>query len=119
MDEYCAIFVERENDWLSSTRPTIVQELRQALDNKPLPVDSDEVLETVWMTLRERICNDWRLCDKILSGDAGLLLGLLRFLLPATLPTGSSAVITAVILGWRLGPEWMCKCSKRKKSEAR
>jgi hypothetical protein len=63
------IFVERENDWLPSTRPTIVQELRQALGNKPLPVDSDEVLETVWMTLRERICNDWRLCDKILSGD--------------------------------------------------
>jgi hypothetical protein len=86
---------------------------RAALGKKPSVTLGKTLFEELWAGFREKVCDEWNLCKKFKPSDPGFLLGLWAILKRGQ-PLGESDLyIIIAVLAVRLGPEWMCECSKR------
>lgn len=86
---------------------SMLTNLRRACRRDEVP-DPDDLLETIWDELRVKICDEYDLCSKFKRGE--VLLDIIQIAvagLPAPL---YKIVASAVILGFRRGPKWMCNC---------
>jgi hypothetical protein len=93
---------------------SMLQSLRSALRNEVSADNGEELFETLWRRMKRRVCDDFDLCNKWQGGDAGLIIALLMFLRRGQPVVGDdAALVFVIVLAVRMGPEWMCGCSRR------
>jgi hypothetical protein len=103
---------ERERATYMRVDAEMLETLGAALRGKPSVKLGKTILEVLWERIRERVCDDWDLCRKF-RPDTGFILALWAILKRGQ-PFGESDIYMVVaVLAARMGPEWMCKCSKR------
>lgn len=91
----------------------MLQSFREALGKKPSVAVGKTLFETLWDRVRDKVCDEWDLCNKFKPSDPGFLLGLWAVVKRGQ-PFGESDIYVIVaVLAARMGPERMCGCSKQ------
>jgi hypothetical protein len=94
---------------------SMLKDLTSALRGKASEETGERLFRAIWRRIQKNVCDDFDLCNKWQGGDAGLTLALWNFIMRG-MPMVDHGVLTIVIvLAMRMGPEWMCGCSKRKR----
>lgn len=106
-----------------------LRKFREALRQEPSAANGSDLCWCAWGGIRGTICDDWNLCEKYKAcskgvdvassflGFWGALGGSLKGWLPPVMVTHPHIVLPAAVLvfcGWKLGPDWMCKCNKER-----
>lgn len=99
----------------STIDTSMLSDLASALHGKVGEDDGEQLFEAIWRRIKRRVCDDFDLCNKWQGGDPGLALAILNFIARGQPITDHTALVLVIVLAMRLGPEWMCDCSRRKK----
>lgn len=75
--------------------------------------DPNDLIETVWDDLRKKLCEEYDLCAKLHRSE--VLLDLMQIALIGVPEAFNQIIGSAIILGFRRGPKWMCNCSGRER----
>jgi hypothetical protein len=103
---------ERERAAYMRVDAEMLETLGAALRGKPSVKLGKTVLQILWERVRERVCDEWDLCRKFKAGDAGFVLALWNVIRRGRPVTEWDLYLIIAVLAVRMGPEWMCKCSK-------
>jgi hypothetical protein len=107
---------EEEADVASFMRidSDMLRGLRIALRREVSEENGNEILIDVWSRMRRAVCEDWDLCGKLGIADGGLMMKLIEHLHNGTAPSEHDLIVVVVVLGFRMGPAWMCDCGSKK-----
>lgn len=97
----------------SSIDTSTLATLREALKGKVSEAQGERILETIWARVRKKVCDKWDLCKRFKPSDPNLILALWTFLRRGQPLAESDLYLLVAVLAMRMGPEWMCRCSKR------